>query len=135
SESQSLGLNLTGKCSIPFAGSASLDSQGLDSSFYRPMKLDFDMAYFGKRELALLYGETRLSIGNGIVSRVRSEAGISSPFTIFYPPKESSECSIQTSQHVLQYLRMYGLEISTIFFDSGKLILLLSIIDGFAYQL
>jgi len=71
-----------------------------------------DTSYFREPEFFLveIEGEPTLRVGEGVIPVFPFKAWITGFFALLDAPKKILEGFIQSSQHVLQYLRMHRLQ-------------------------
>jgi len=127
-----LRVGFHGKASEPFASSTPADSQRSDFAFNRSVQFEFNAPNLGQSQLAALDAESRLRIGQTVVSETRTEARETWFLSALQSTKESIECFIQSLQGLLQNLRVNEPDLWPFDFNSRKLDSLSVIVDRLA---
>jgi hypothetical protein len=112
-------LSFTRKASKPVAQAIALDCQGLDSSLNRPMKFNFDIAYFGDGQ-PITPLKARLLEGETIIPAKALETGEAIVVSSLNPAKEPLKSQINPLLNILQDLRMNLTKFRVISFPAGQ---------------
>ena len=97
---------LTRKAGIPFAGAVSPQSECLRLAFQRAMDSCFNLAYFSSFDRIVLKRETKLGIGQAVISAPATEARIARLFTSFNSSKKGFEGKVNPFLDILERLRI-----------------------------
>ena len=109
---QTFGFYLGGKTDEPLPGGSTADSGCFRFTLYWSVQNDFDMPDFGYIELATFHFAPTGSLGEAetVVPVPTPKAGETGSFASLHPAKESLETQVNSDSHVLQDLRMDGIE-------------------------
>ncbi len=122
----SFRFTLTREAHIPFRGPGTRDRTGLDYTTNGAMIDHLDTANFGETDTVIMGdGEAALRVGDRVIAAMTLKSGIARFFTGLDPSKKGFQSKINANRHVLQDLRMHGVEGGTRLFQYRKGLLLL----------
>ena len=122
------------EASEPFACDRACDSQRLNLAFNRPVQLDSHVSDFRQSQLAIAERKAGLSIGERIVSPVRTKAWEACLIFSFHATKESVKRFFNSLQNVLQDLAVDIRNIITNLLDVGELVRLPGVAHGLSFK-
>ena len=122
-------INFTREAREPLPGSRAADRASFYLSFKPTMKVDLDVADLGECQSAINDAEARLTIGEAVIARTRTEARKAWLFASLHTSEESLHSFIQSPQDILEDLRMNGFEVISHSFNLRKLDSLSVIVD------
>jgi hypothetical protein len=120
---QRLWLNLARKAGVPVTQRIALDGESFDSTLDRPMKLDFNIAYFGQSQTVVSQLKPRLFEGETVIpaKALVSRKAILMAFSD--PAKERLESKVYPLLDVLQNLRVNLFKFRMVIFPAGQFLI------------
>jgi len=127
------GLNvyLAGESDQPFPGAGPTNATGFNSTLYRPMQNNLDIADLREVEGISLDLESRLRIAEAVISTPAPEPWVARILAVLDPSEEGFEGQVQPDGYILQDLAVDTAQAGTFRLEFGERLLLTIQAQGF----